>query len=124
MKSASPPKGLLDHVLRVPLLVKAGTACGAVAGLTLGFMVSAQVGILGVALGATVGIVCGVVMDRDERRFNHRTRELDDIIGITKGSLGTPSRISIPPPLPTPNRDEELRSWLAEWMTPAPPRTS
>jgi hypothetical protein len=84
-------------------------------------MVSAPVGlILGLSLGATVGIVCGVVMDRDEQRTSRRTRELDDIIGVTSGSLGAPP--SVPPPeYDHVERERELASWVTEWMTPPPP---
>jgi hypothetical protein len=117
---------------RVPVLVKAGAVCGLLAGLPIGMMVSAPVGIVfGLSLGASVGIMAGIVMDRDEKRSSHRTKQLDDIIGVTSGSLGAPP--SIPPPAPLPDDEDEtecvdgrmseveLKAWVTEWMTPPPP---
>ena len=121
MKEPSAFKRIVLKVTSAPLLVKAGGCCGIVAGLTLGFMLSAPAGlVLGLAFGGAIGVVAGIVMDRDERRTSHRTRELDDIIGITSGSLGADTRSSIPPP-PDADREQELRSWVTEWMTPPPP---
>ncbi|HEY8074289.1 MAG TPA: hypothetical protein VIF62_09270 [Labilithrix sp.] len=71
--------------------------------------------VFGVVIGLTVGIVSGKVMDREEKLQSERTKHLDDIIGVTSGSLGTPSG-SIPPPPP-----DELAAWAAEWLTPPPP---
>jgi len=106
--------------IKTPPLVKAGALCGLVAGLSIGIMVSATVGIVfGLSLGATVGIVAGIVMDRDEKRMSLRTKQLDDIIGVTSGSLGAPP--SVPPP-PDTSREDELKSWVTEWLTPPPPQ--
>jgi hypothetical protein len=116
-------KGIFGRVIRAPLLVKAGAACGIVAGVTLGFMLSAAAGVvLGVVFGGTIGIVAGVVMDRDEKRSSHRTRVLDDIIGVTSGSLGRTRAISSIPPPPEVDREQELESWVTEWLTPGPPQ--
>jgi hypothetical protein len=120
--------GLLRAALEAPSLVKVGAGSGLCAGLTLGFMVSAPVGIvLGLSLGATVGIVAGIVMDRDDKRSNHRTRQLDDIIGVTSGSLGAPPSIHPPPPgddEDAPLSLAEREAWVTEWMTPPPPHVA
>lgn len=122
----------LRAALDAPSLVKVGAGSGLLAGLTLGFMVSAPVGIvLGLSLGATVGIVAGIVMDRDDQRSGQRNRQLDDIIGVTSGSLGAPPSIhppapddDEPPPMSAEEKEAELRSWVTEWMTPATPAVS
>lgn len=111
----------IDAISKVPPLVKAGAACGMAGGVAVGAMVSPpSVGLAcGIVLGTCAGIACGVVMDREEKRAGHRTRELDEIIGITSGSMGTP-RGSIPPPDTT--QADELRHWASEWLTPPPPQ--
>lgn len=113
---------VVGKAMQAPLFVKACCGSGVLAGLAVGLVVSTPAGvILGIVFGTAVGVVAGIVMDREDRRGAQRTRELDDIIGVTSGSLGAPP--SIPPP---PNQDEEhrqaeLRSWVTEWMTPPPP---
>jgi hypothetical protein len=101
-------------------LVRAGAGCGFCAGVAVGLMIGpASVGLLlvGTIVGTAVGVVCGIVMEREDKRASRRGKELDDIIGVTSGSLGTPSG-SIPPPPP-----DEKQAWLAEWLTPPPPAT-
>ena len=115
-------KKVLLRVRNAPMLVKAGTGCGVVAGLALGLIVSAPVGIvLGLSLGAIVGIAAGTVMDHEDQRTSLRSRELDAIIGVTTGNLGSPP--SVPPREADDGEDraQELATWLAEWMTPPPP---
>ena len=110
---------VVGRARRVPLLVGAGAGSGTLAGLAAGVMLSSGAGIvIGTLLGAALGTVAGIVMDGDDKRAQRRTRELDDIIGVTSGSLGAP------PSLPPPNseRDQELASWVTEWMTPPAPR--
>ena len=110
---------VLVAVRRAPLLVKAGAGCGLLAGVATGLMIGPpSVGLTcGVLLGVAVGLVSGIVMERDDKRRIERTKHLDDVIGITSGSMGTP-RGSIPPPPP-----DELAAWAAEWLTPPPPAT-
>ena len=92
---------------------------GIVGGLAMGAMTSHVLGIAICAMfGAAAGFVCGHVMDREEKRASERTRELDDIIGITNGSMGAPPG-SIPPP--PPDDSSELEIWAREWLTPPPP---
>lgn len=119
--------------VQAPPLVKVGGACGVLAGLSIGLMVSAPAGIVfGLSIGASIGIVAGIVMDRDAQRESYRHRQLDEIIGVTSGSLGAPP--SIPPPPNAREHDEDehgpksseadLRSWVTEWMTPPPPHVT
>ncbi len=117
-----------DVFARVPPLVKVGACSGILAGASIGMMVSPMIGfVFGVSLGASAGILAGIVMDSEDKRRSLRTRKLDDIIGVTSGSLGRPSR---PPPLPWERQREretqrararELDSWVTEWMTPPAP---
>jgi hypothetical protein len=112
-------RGILDRARRAPRLVQAGALGGVATGTVAGIILSSAGGmVFAVLLGGVVGALAGGVMDGDAKRERHRTRELDDIIGVTGGSLGAP------PSLPSPGseRDEELASWLTEWMTPPAPR--
>jgi hypothetical protein len=110
--------------MRKTPLVMAGIFCGVLGGLALGAMVSPiWIGILaGVLFGGLAGAAGGIVMQREDARTGKRTRQLDDIIGITKGSLGVP-RGSIPPGdlRRAPEEALELQSWAREWLTPPPP---
>jgi hypothetical protein len=90
----------------------------------MGAMVSPiELGIVaGVVFGGLAGAMCGVGMQREAAHRGRRTRQLDDIIGVTKGSLGVP-RGSIPPGdlRRDPEQALELQSWANEWLTPPPP---
>ena len=114
---------MVRAAMRAPMLVKAGAVSGLLSGLSVGLVVSAPAGIMvGVSLGASIGIVAGIVMDREDRRTNDRERRLDEIIGVTSGSLGAPP--SVPPPGGEgrgERHDDELRAWMTEWLTPPPP---
>ncbi len=111
---------LRDFLGRVPPLVKVGACCGIAAGGSIGLMVSPFVGIVfGLSLGASAGILAGIVMDAEDKRSSLRTKKLDDVIGVTRGSLGAPS---IPPPLARSIRERELKAWVSEWMTPPAPQ--
>jgi hypothetical protein len=116
-------RAVASRARRAPLLVKAGAGCGFVAGIATGLVIGPPTAglVFGIVLGVGVGVVSGIVMERDEKRRIGRTRELDDVIGVTSGSLGTPHG-SIPPPAPD-ERREELAAWAAEWLTPPPPAT-
>lgn len=110
--------------MRKTPLVAAGIVCGVLGGLALGAMVSPiGVGItIGVIFGGLAGAAGGIAMQREDARRGRRTRQLDDIIGVTKGSLGVP-RGSIPPGdlRRTPEEALELQSWARDWLTPPPP---
>jgi hypothetical protein len=105
---------------RVPLLVKAGMGCGLFAGIVVGAMIGPPTaGIaFGLMIGTAIGMLSGVVMHREDVRKGDRQKELDEIIGVTSGSLGTP-RGSIPPP--STDASEALAAWANEWLTPPPP---
>lgn len=103
------------------MLIKAGAIGGFLSGIALGAMVSPGVGIAaGAICGSAIGLCAGLVMEREEKRKSARTRELDDIIGTTSGSLGRSSMI---PPLPSEEvlREAAQRRWVTEWLTPPAP---
>jgi hypothetical protein len=87
-----------------------------------GAALGAVVGPVGVALGLVLGLGFGMLagkgMVKDDRARAERTRELDDIIGITRGSLGADASSLVPPP---PEGPADGERWLAEWLTPPPP---
>jgi hypothetical protein len=112
-----------DAIGRIPPLVKVGTCCGVLAGTAIGLMVSPMVGaVFGLSFGASAGMLAGLVMDADDKRATARTKKLDDIIGVTRGSLGTPSVMPPAPPADEAERRRELDAWVREWMTPPAPQ--
>lgn len=106
----------------VPLLLEAGVVVGALTGLCVGAMVSPlSVGMLtGLGLGVVVGAAAGIAMHRDDQRGARRGRQLDDIIGVTQGSLGAPPG-SIPPGDLSGDASDDVAAWASEWLTPPPP---
>jgi hypothetical protein len=111
---------MLGRAMRAPMLIKTSAIGGVLAGLSVGLVVSAPAGIMaGIALGAAVGIVAGIVMDQEEKRSSLRTRELDEIIGVSGGDLGIPP--SARQPAADSEHERELRTWATEWLTPPPP---
>ena len=103
------------------MLIKAGAFVGLLSGIALGAMVSPGAGIAaGAICGSAIGFCAGLIMDREDRRTTARTRELDEIIGTTSGSLG---RSSLIPPLPSEEvlREAAQRRWVTEWLTPPAP---
>lgn len=103
-------------------LVKAGALAGILSGAAMGAMANPHSGLaLGAVFGGLIGIFAGRIMAREDQRKSARSRELDDIIGTTSGSLGRPWRV---PPLPSEEilREAANRRWVAEWMTPVAPR--
>ena len=103
--------------------VISGGACGLAGGLAMGAMTSHAIGVVLCSMfGAAVGAVAGVVMQREDSRAGARTRQLDEIIGVTRGSLGAPAG-SIPPGDLGADRErsDELQHWVREWLTPPPP---
>jgi hypothetical protein len=105
-------------------LVKAGAFVGTAAGAVMGAMANPHPGIaVGAFFGMVIGIFAGHVMASEDERKSARSRELDDIIGTTSGSLG---RSSLIPPLPSEEvlREAKNRRWVAEWLTPVAPRVT
>ena len=77
-------------------LAEAGVLGGALAGGMLG-AIAGPIGILaGVALGSAAGALAGDAIDRDTLEGNAHDKELDDTIGVTSGSLGTPPETKHP----------------------------
>lgn len=110
----------MGMVAKVPFMVVSGGICGFVGGLAMGVMTSHPTGlVLCSFFGLVTGAVCGGVLFREQNRESQHTRKLDDIIGITQGSMGAPPG-SIPPgPLDEPDFDD---AWAREWLTPPPPQ--
>lgn len=114
----------IGRVAQLPLLVKAGFAVGLVTGGGVGWMANPPLvgACFGALLGAVAGIVAGIAMQREDERGTERGRELDDIIGVTQGSLGAPPGSIRPGDLRRDPADSlALQSWAHEWLTPPPP---
>jgi ABC-type antimicrobial peptide transport system permease subunit len=100
-----------------------GAACGIIAGIALGIFSGAVGVLIGSVLGVGIGFVAGMILAEEDTTRSQRTRELDAIIGITKGSMGA---ASVPPRAMDEGEEEgeplqTKEAWLAEWLTPAPP---
>ena len=111
---------------KLPVLVKAGWLIGTMSGMAVGTMTTPPLAgmIAGALIGGICGFVAGLAMDRQETRDVRRGKELDDIIGVTQGSIGTPPG-SIPPGdlRRDPENGLELEGWANQWLTPPPPAT-
>jgi hypothetical protein len=111
---------------KLPVLVKAGGLIGTMSGMGVGFMVTPP--LVGALAGGLVfgicGVIAGLAMHRQDTREVRRGKELDEIIGITQGSMGAPPG-SIPPGdlRREPLDGLELEIWASEWLTPPPPPT-
>ena len=111
---------------KLPVLVKAGWLIGTMSGMAVGTMTTPPLAgvIAGGIIGGICGFVSGLAMHRQETRDVRRGKELDDIIGVTHGSMGTPPG-SIPPGdlRREPEDGLELQGWANQWLTPPPPAT-
>jgi hypothetical protein len=111
---------------KLPVLVKAGWIVGTVSGLGVGTMVTPPLAgaMVGAFIGGVFGFISGLAMHRQDTREVSRAKELDAIIGITHGSMGTPPG-SIPPGdlRRDPEDGLELEGWASQWLTPPPPAT-
>jgi hypothetical protein len=111
---------------KLPVLVKAGWLIGTMSGMAVGTMATPPMAgaIAGAFIGGICGFVAGLGMHRQETRDVRRGKELDEIIGITRGSMGTPPG-SIPPGdlRREPEEGLELEGWANQWLTPPPPAT-
>lgn len=71
-----------------------GEEAGAIAGEVLGAIVGSGAGpagaVAGMVIGAAAGAIAGKVIDEDAERAHQHDDQLDEVIGVTKGSLGTP----------------------------------
>lgn len=110
----------LARLPRRPVI--AAALSGVIAGVALGSMSGPIGAVLGMWLGVGVGLVTGYVLAHEDAHASVRTRELDAIIGITKGSMGAGPTITVAPSdeddLPAYSSKE---AWAAEWLTPPPP---
>ncbi len=109
----------LARLPRRPII--AGALSGVVAGIALGAYTGPIGVVFGMWLGVGVGLVTGYVLAREDMTESVRTRELDTIIGITKGTMGVgalPARALEDDDLPAYSSKE---AWLSEWLTPPPP---
>lgn len=109
---------------KLPVLVKAGWVIGTMSGMGMGVMVTPPIAgvIAGGFIGGLCGLLAGLGLHGQDRREVRRAKELDAIIGITDGSLGTPPG-SIPPGdlRRDPEDGLELEGWANQWLTPPPP---
>jgi hypothetical protein len=117
-------ESMIAMVARLPPRpIIAGALSGVVSGLVLGAFTGPIGAVLGMWMGVGAGLVTGYVLARDDQKETVRTRELDAIIGITKGSMGagtiviqdTQGEDEDPPPY------SSKEAWLSEWLTPPPP---
>jgi universal stress protein A len=69
---------------------RAAAASGAVAGSATGALAGPLGAVAGGAIGTVVGAIAGAVMEAQQARATEHERELDNAIGVTKGSLGAP----------------------------------
>ena len=65
-------------------------------GAAVGALAGPAGAVAGGAIGTVVGAIAGGVMDREDTRADARDRELDDAIGVTRGTLGTPEETKRP----------------------------
>ncbi len=111
---------LFRAILSAPMIVKACSGGGVLAGAAIGMALSAPSGLVAsVLVGAGVGAIAGVVIDREEQRASVRTRELDAILSM--GGGGIVASPMMPKEMSAAEREQELRAWVTEWMTPQPP---
>ena len=71
-------------------LAGAAVVSGAVTGAAVGAVAGPLGVVVGGAIGTAVGAVAGVTMEREAHRNAEHEKELDDEMGVTKGSLGVP----------------------------------
>ena len=96
--------------------VRAGTTIGLLAGIALGFVEGPKGAAIGALLGSLMGFVAGAVQQKENARAAARDRELDAVIGVTKGSLGArPVRMRT-------GEDGEMEPWGSDWLTAPPPQ--
>lgn len=103
---ALPPE---DHAIAAAAAI-AGGAAGAVAG-----AIGGPIGMVaGGAIGAAIGAISGATMENDEHRHDAHERELDDDIGVTKGTIGAPESVKRPSleVIDEARRDEEAKEML------------
>jgi hypothetical protein len=102
----------------------AGVMSGLISGITLGAFTGPVGMILGLLIGTMVGLFAGTMLAEEHETRTRRHKELDEIIGITRGSLGAGPIVRVKA---DESGDDDLpaystkEAWLAEWLTPPPP---
>ena len=105
----------------------AGALSGVLGGVALGVFTGPIGTVLGMWMGTGVGLVVGYVLAEEHHSRSIRTKELDAMIGITKGTMGAGTGLSSAPPPMDEEVEEEVpqysskEAWLKEWLTPPPP---
>jgi hypothetical protein len=109
----------------LPPFFGAGVLVGVAAGLAVGAMSNLLAALAGAVFGGAAGAIAGFVMDREGKRAARRTRQLDEIIGVTTGAMGAPPKSIRSGDLTRdPEAAFELESWAEQqWLTPPPPAT-
>ncbi len=69
---------------------------GVVAGAATGVVVGPIGAAVGSAIGGVVGALAGTVVEREQARAEAHDHDLDEVIGVTRGSLGTPPETKRP----------------------------
>lgn len=77
---------------------EAAVLSGAVAGAIVGAVAGPLGALAGGAIGSAIGAMAGATLERAEHQREVHDRELDDDIGITSGSMGTPAETKHPSP--------------------------
>lgn len=78
------------------VLAGAAALSGAVAGAIVGSVAGPVGAIAGGAIGTAIGAVGGAALEKQAHRDDQHDHELDDDIGVTKGSLGVPDEAKRP----------------------------
>jgi phage tail tape-measure protein len=68
---------------------EAGAIAGEVVGALLGSVAGPVGAVAGMVIGAAAGAMAGTVMDQEANRTSWHDHELDDAIGVTKGTVGS-----------------------------------
>jgi uncharacterized membrane protein len=89
----SPPESARKHDHAT---LGATTLGGAAAGAAIGAIAGPAGVVAGGAIGTAVGALAGITMEREEVRRDGHDRDLDDAIGVTRGSLGAPEETKHP----------------------------
>jgi uncharacterized membrane protein len=96
-KNKTPKDASAKNALRRIEHEAEGGASGAIAGALVGAAAGPPGALAGAIIGAVAGALAGAVLDKDSSESDERTRELDDDIGVTSGTIGAPN-LKHPPP--------------------------
>jgi hypothetical protein len=106
-----------NQPVRMPRAIRPAILAGALSGVASGIAIGAMTGplgiVVGICLGLGIGAIAGRVIEKEDSRRDHRTRELDEVIGTTTGDMSAG-------PVHYESR-AEMDRWVNEWLTPPPP---